>query len=554
METTPSQSSSVELSNVTVVNTSAISRSPSKQKPLSSKKGLKVKRISKCSKTKKSGNSKYFPIFKQSKPVNSSDESESDRSFTDVLRDALAETQGSSEEELSQSHEGGEGGRDATDAHQNGGDDEIRPCQSADGTSNGSESPELSGNTHGSADPPHDLPNGGPPGQPSAEAQAQVNRRPSHSEPVNPEVLYLREANKKLINQMQKCENENENLKKQSTNQKSQIKKLTNKCDALQRKLSKISGMRKFAEKNTIEAPTSTLSTDEMNKQFDQMKCERDLSNAKYVSLKEHITVVTKNLYSVLEEEPAPDANTHEKKNVSNTKVKNNKRVRFRPANVRVSFSDSGRSSINVNQTQRINVVSGMGRNSPTPTPKPVKSGESILYGTSLVSGMGAELRDRGINATSISHPGGKTEYMSKTAYNTFANMKNPPANIIVQTAGNCCDDFKIPSGKIIENYETTIQEIRRASPDSRIICSSVPLRGDNPVVHMKINKVNAYLKRRGERNLDNMFFIDVVPKDMRTMYKKDKVHFNGKGRAEYARGLKEAILNFPQSVRQNIM
>ena len=452
-------------------------------------------------------------------------------------------------ENLSPSQEGGEGGRDATNAYQRNdplsdpsteglpGHSGSQGASSADGTGNGSESPVPSSNAPRKDDPPLDLLNGGPPGQPPVgENQAEGNQRPSHSNPADPagdpEAIYLRESNLRLINELKKSETFINKLKKESTNQKSHIKKLTDKCDTLQRKLSKLSGMRKFTEKND----SSKIS----NPDTEKLKSERDLAQIKYASLKEEITVATRNLYSVLEDEPAPDV-IPPKTQAKQKKPTKNNRPKFRPATVDINVSKSGKSGINMKSTPPSTTNYSM-----TPDTN------TVLWGTSLVEGMGNELRDRGIDATAICFPGGRTNYMKDRAYASFANLKTKPKNIVVQTAGNCCDDIKMPTESIINNYETIIQEIKRAAPASRIVCSSIPPRRDNPWVNLRIKKVNDYLKTRGELNIDNVSFVDVAPKDLKTMFRQDKVHFNYKGKAEYARGLKHEILNFPQLVQNS--
>ena len=397
----------------------------------------------------------------------------------------IDQRQNSEPENLSQSQEGGEGGRDATDAYQRGdlpsdlpnGGLPGRP--SADGTGNGSESPEPSSNARRTDDPISDPPNGGLPGQPPVDInQAEGNERPSHSVSADPEVIYLRNANLKLINQLKNCESVMDKLKKESTSQKKMIKKLSDKSDTLQKKLSKFTGIRKYTE------------------------TQKDNSSS-------------------------PKTNTNVNSSPSNINTSDadkqkttRRRQKFRPANINVKYTGAGTSEINVSATQ----------NSTRYTPNT----STILWGTSLVHGMGSELRDRGIEATSVSYPGGKTEFMKNSANKAFAGLKTKPANIVVQTAGNCCDDFKISTEKIIENYETIIQEIRNASPSSRIICSSIPPRRDNPWVNLRIKQVNDYLRTRGELKIDNVLFIDVVPKNMKTMFRQDKVHFNAKGKAEY--------------------
>ena len=454
----------------------------------------------------------------------------------------------SESENLSQPQEGGEGGRDATNAHQRNdppsdpsteglpGHSGSSGASSADGTGNGSESPAPSSDAPRTDDPSLDLLNGGPPGQPPVgENQAEGNQRPSHSNPADPvgdpEAIYLRESNLRLINELKKSEAVINKLKKESTNQKSHIKKLTDKCDTLQRKLSKLSGMRKFAEKNDKSSIP--------NPDTEKLKNERDLAQAKYNSLKQEITITTRNLYSVLEDEPAPDVSPPTAQAKQKKPAKNN-RPKFRPAPVNVNVSKSGKSGIHMKST----TSSSTTKRSMTPDTN------TVLWGTSLVEGMGHELRDRGIDATAICFPGGRTEYMKDRAYSSFASLKTQPKNIIVQTAGNCCDDIKMPTESIINNYETIIQEIKRAAPASRVVCSSIPPRRDNPWVNLRIKKVNDYLRTRGALNIDNVSFVDVAPKDLKTMFRQDKVHFNVKGKAEYARGLKHEILNFPQLVQ----
>ena len=94
-----------------------------------------------------------------------------------------------------------------------------------------------------------------------------------------------------------------------------------------------------------------------------------------------------------------------------------------------------------------------------------------------------------------------------------------------------------------MEQYECLISEIQQYCPNVHIILSTIPPRGNNAMVLKNIDSVNTWLNYRTRRG-DNVRTVKVCPQ-LTTSFKKDMVHFNGKGLAYYAKRLVGHIQNF---------
>ena len=96
----------------------------------------------------------------------------------------------------------------------------------------------------------------------------------------------------------------------------------------------------------------------------------------------------------------------------------------------------------------------------------------------------------------------------------------------------------------VIDQYEGLIKDIRRECPNSKIVLSTVPPRGNDKSVLDKISYLNGYINDRSKQK-DDVFAIDVVPKVYNKFFKKDKVHFNRRGLNMYARNMTQSLANF---------
>ena len=164
----------------------------------------------------------------------------------------------------------------------------------------------------------------------------------------------------------------------------------------------------------------------------------------------------------------------------------------------------------------------------------------TLVIGTSLVRGLGVKLTNLGANATVCSYPGQDIPYIrSRIPY--LVSRRNPPEQVVLQCGGNDCEQTE--ASYVTSQYECLISEIQQYCPNVHIILSTIPPRGNNAMVLKNIDSVNTWLNYRTRRG-DNVRTVKVCPQ-LTTSFKKDMVHFNGKGLAYYAKRLVGHIQNF---------
>ena len=146
----------------------------------------------------------------------------------------------------------------------------------------------------------------------------------------------------------------------------------------------------------------------------------------------------------------------------------------------------------------------------------------------------------QGIQATSYTCAGCEIPHIrEKIPY--IVPKTNNPTHVILQCGGN--DAERRPAERVIAQYESLIQAVRRACPNAYISVSRIPPRRNNNTILNKIGQINAHLEQKcsGDQGLS---FVDACP-DSIYLYKRDLVHFNGRGIKFYADKLKEHIQGF---------
>ena len=167
-------------------------------------------------------------------------------------------------------------------------------------------------------------------------------------------------------------------------------------------------------------------------------------------------------------------------------------------------------------------------------------SSETIIIGTSLISGLGPMLHRQGIPVTSYMYRGADIP----TIQGRLSSILPPgatPKRVILQVAGN--DVTKHSPDKVAARYDALISSIKMRCPQTEIILSKVPPRKGTPRTMASINEINRRIdsfvsKTRG------VFSIDVCPSTL-YHFKKDCTHFNSAGLKYYANGMANVLRNF---------
>lgn len=563
METSSSRSS-VDTSNVTLVSPSALPCStPSldlftnmngsllkQQKRLGSKKAAKppaiisskVKRNSNSRKIKNSGKSKYFPIFNQPKSDPSSDtnasesvvsqsspETQNDRSFSEVLRDALADSQSGTSDNSDSEDDEGRGARHEAMDH----------CP-VDPNPRG-QSP--SGSDHGrpvDLNPRDQSPGGS--GDPSHAA-------PAGTEDPQSELDYLRGANSALLNQLSETESELLESKKLCKRQKLSIKKLKSKIDELQKSISGHVGVKKMLKKKSVgvsadfDVPSYTSELEDI---LSKTQSELDLAHAKHESLKTQIQVHTSNMFSALADEdtvtdtPPASIPTAEPRQKA-------KRSRGEPVKVDIKFSDS---------SSKINFQSSASPSASNPLPsywnaesyKEVPNPTKAVVGSSLARGTSEALKHCGVNVSEYYFSGKQIPFIYEHVKRILEN--NPQIEqVVLILGGNDCESDLYYLEDIMYNYDALIDMIKLTlGSDSTIIISSIPQRRwCSTRSHIRIAKLNEMNSKR-ENGAYGVYYVDAAPRFQNQFY--DRVHMNNIGLDHWAACITDkmiSISNFHQ-------
>ena len=347
------------------------------------------------------------------------------------------------------------------------------------------------------------------------------------------------EEKRRLQNQVELLMEEIDTYRKQDQRQKLSIKKLTNANDQLKRDISRYRGMRKFATEDIQASP--------VDKSHEQL----DLVNAKLLSLREHVASVATSLISAIE----TDGDT----------IQTDSRI-FTNASTRGTERQVIRTTLSSEPTQgepipvvtscvnRPSAISGSYAEAVQRTPAPrvqrtqrttrsPRCSQTYVIGTSLTRGLGEQLHKLGADATSFTYAGTRIPHIRSRIPHAIPRTAQP-TNVMLQCGGN--DVERVPVSAIKEQYEGLIRDVRNHCPHARIVLSTIPPRRTNDKVLQNIIRVNNYLRERGTHN-DGVTTIDVVPQDP-DHFKKDKVHFNGKGLRLYAANIAKHLSNFTRS------
>ena len=401
-----------------------------------------------------------------------------------------------------------------------------------------------------------------------------------------------------LQNQVDILMAEMDSLKKIDKNQKNQLKKLMNENDKLRKEISRVSGIRRYTERNS---DTLNSAQCDISIQTDNVG---DLCD-KYTALKSKLVGITDSLLTALDDNDAEgftviSRNTRPSSlctqpSVGQSEVQSAATSQHLSANQVVTQSvqpqpqpqpqprprssqpqsepwrptPAPRLHVRRPQTQqqpptqqqpqprRIPVVeigaaarnvAGAANNArqglySNPSVNYANdSSDTIIIGSSLVSGLGPKLCSMGINATSFMYRGADIPTIQSRVRDIVKPGTNPK-HIVLQVAGN--DATKHESRRVLAHYESLIRDISSRCPDASIILCKVPPRKGTAKTISTINEINTHLDVFAER-LHNVSSVDICSRSVHH-FRKDGTHFNGLGLDHYAHQLAGILRNFHQ-------
>ena len=168
------------------------------------------------------------------------------------------------------------------------------------------------------------------------------------------------------------------------------------------------------------------------------------------------------------------------------------------------------------------------------------ENGETVVIGTSLISGLAPMLHRQGFSATSYMNRGADIPAIRSRVPNILPSGANPTC-IILQVAGN--DATKHPAEQIATRYDGLIRDIRTRCPLSKFILSKVPPWKGTSRKMSAINKINSSIDKFGQ-SFHNVYSIDVCPSS-RYHFRKECTHFNAAGLKYYAENIATVLQNF---------
>ena len=399
-----------------------------------------------------------------------------------------------------------------------------------------------------------------------------------------------------LQNQVDVLMAEIDSLKKTDKSQKNGIKKLMNGNDKLRKDISRVSGIRRYAERNTntlnSDQCDNSTQTEEICDMYDKYTVTKlvSITDSLLTALDDDntgFTVVSVNKRStsshnqppggqsgvrpvsrsqqlpvnqiVTQAEqphrPHPQPQTQPQPQPQpqpRSSVPHSGTLRPTPAPRRSKPLPQARQhspSHQQSQPQSIPVVEigAAARNAastryPTPVSSSNNSSETIIIGSSLISGLGPKLCSKGISATSFMYRGADIPTIqSRIRYILKADSN--PKHIVLQVAGN--DATKHESRTILTRYETLITDIISRCPNASVILCKVPPRSGTMKTISTINEINNHLDVFAQR-FQNVSVVDVCPQSV-YHFKKDGTHFNKHGLDHYACQLAGVLRNFYQ-------
>lgn len=377
----------------------------------------------------------------------------------------------------------------------------------------------------------------------------------------------LNKHNSRLRNHVELLESEIDKLGKVDKKQKKEIKRLIKENDNVRADLSRNRGMRKFVKDTSksdkatctdMPAPSKSHVTSHSvgtctdlpipsnsHATSHSVDTERIQSlTAQFDSLKEFVSSVANSMQSVISDNTNPQSSSnHIARPTSPTP---NSGVRSIPV-VQIGLAGQHAHHPDHDVTDRTyaDVTAQLPPRQQSSSSRPAanRPAKDSVYviGTSLTTTLGDELDSRGVNASVFTYKGAQIPRIRQRIPHIFPKTKKP-TKIVLQCGGNDVTERNVDD--VIDQYEGLIKDVRRECPNSDILLSTVPPRGDDTAILDKIKYLNEYITDRG-KNKDRVFAIDVVPKTYTKFFKKDKVHFNRLGLNVYAHNMKRSLATF---------
>ena len=160
---------------------------------------------------------------------------------------------------------------------------------------------------------------------------------------------------------------------------------------------------------------------------------------------------------------------------------------------------------------------------------------DCVVIGSSLTRGLSTELNKNGVDSIGFVYPGCTIPRL-KRQINQIGLSKTE--QVVVLCGGNDLDTMS--PATVVKNYDAMIHDLKRHAPSATIHVINIPPRGENPDILTSIDKVNTYLRNRGNKG-DNVIYHGVCPIKY-SCYKADNVHFNQGGTSAVAKGIAHAI------------
>ena len=354
----------------------------------------------------------------------------------------------------------------------------------------------------------------------------------------------LTAENSSLVSQIDLINDELKCQKKTLHFQKSSIKKLTKDDDNLRKELSQFRGMRKYTQgavdTTAIQRPDCT----------DGIEEELGIANAKLNSLRDQMVNITSSMLALLEDENKSDDSFQIVKHRKCKRTSCNDKTNPHYLNkTHVTTPRHQGQSSQTSQGRPIPVVTGVGKpeaslvtykppsyNDVTAARHPRTNADTYVIGTSLTRGLGARLKQHGVDGTVICYPGATIPNIrSRLRY--ILPKDNQPREIILQCGGNDLESQSV--GKVSFQYDCLIEDVRKLCPKSAIMISKIPPRGHSTTTLRKIDALNENLSSKSDIG-NQVTLANACP-----YFSRDQVHFNKRGFDVYAAKLAQSVINF---------
>ena len=200
---------------------------------------------------------------------------------------------------------------------------------------------------------------------------------------------------------------------------------------------------------------------------------EIDLCKAKLLSLQSYMNGISKSIAPALSESDSASVNPDERK--KSIPIKNGEKdIEIKGQQISVIVTDRSRSYATVleKHTTEDNSWNISDKHQQTLPTTPEKSTYVIV--TSLIRGLGNQLRQIGTQATCYTYPGCLIPDIRGRIPHVLSN-DSMPDRIVLQCGGNNAEQYD--SELVLVEFKNLITDIKQMCPDSNIILSSIPHR-----------------------------------------------------------------------------